>query len=89
MGIYFDNTTPEEDAEIILNLVKKGEAYHKEDKIYHTKHNYVLWKKQDHVDNVWDQFVIFENYGKGILTSHGIDAIRSKLMREGRFSTTY
>lgn len=94
MGIYFDNTTPEEDARIILKLIQKGDAYYKDGFIYRNDpdDNYILWKRQEHVDSnsiIQDKFIIFEEYGKGILTTHGVDSIYSELMRKGKFSTTY
>lgn len=94
MGLYFDDTTPEEDAQIILKLIQKGDAYYKDGFIYKNDddNNVILWKRQDYLDsneNTWKEFVIFEEYGRGILSTHGVDAIYSELMRQGRFKTTY
>jgi hypothetical protein len=84
MGIYFDSTTDEEDAEIIIRGIKKGlitsDFYLVELGITPSDEDIVWIPKED------GKVII--NGVHGELTSIGNNFILSQLMKAGRYSTT-
>lgn len=98
MGIYIDNTTPKEDADIILDGIKDNKITEDFYIVYNCtssklRDEDLVWiSKKDprqHLLSEYEKETIIINGVEGYLTKAGIDYIYQYLMSTGRFSTTY
>lgn len=101
MGIYFENTSDDQDAKYIMNGIKDGLIFKKEDGSYELI-TYVNYTEKDGTITteegansrkiLWnakeDGKVIIDGIN-GELTDEGCKYITICLMTEGKFSTTY
>lgn len=101
MGIYFDNTSGEEDIKFILEGIKEGiitkDFYwpsYEDDNPYNEKN--LVWislddPKQHLIHRDYDYFgeIITINGIPGKLTEHGCNYINICLMKVGRSNCTY
>jgi hypothetical protein len=78
MGMYFENTTDEEDIQYIQQLLDNHEAQIHNGKIYQNEN--VLWE-------VCDQGKLTP-WGIGVFTQHGVAYICGQLITEGRYSSS-
>jgi hypothetical protein len=101
MGIYFDNTTGEEDTQFILEGIKKGDITKDfywpdfEDSDPKNEKN-LVWislddPRQHLIHRDYDSFgeIITINGIQGKLTEKGCSYINVCLMKAGKFSSTY
>lgn len=98
MGIYFESTTDEQDAEYIKQGINLGLIVKKEDGSYEKIDTVVNYDKGDNGTFTTTEHTIWipNKEGKvninginGILTERGIMYIMYCLSREGKVSTTY
>ena len=97
MGIYFDNTTIEEDCEIILQGIEEGVItknfyWPKYEENEPFNDNDLVWislddSRQHLIHHDYEDIIIINGI-PGKLTQRGCDYICNYLLKNGKFSTT-